>query len=132
MDRTSIIWLAFGMTTFFIAPRGTRGSSHDIGQDTVRTYVRDVAPILQQYCLSCHSTDVDNPSEYFMDDYESLLKGGKHGNPIVPGQPDSSLLYIKLLSDPPFGRQMPRGHKRITPEAVQVIHDWIQQGSVKE
>lgn len=92
------------------------------------TYARDVAPIVKTYCLSCHESDNDNPSDLYMDDFASLMKGGKHGVPVVSGKPEESSMYFKLLPDPPFGKQMPRGHKKITPEAVKIIHDWIQQG----
>ncbi len=93
------------------------------------TYERDVAPIINEYCISCHGSDNMNPSDLYMDDFQTLMKGGKHGIPVVPGNPQKSLLYTKLLPDPPFGKQMPRGHKKFTPEAVQIIHDWIQQGA---
>jgi uncharacterized membrane protein len=93
------------------------------------TYVKDVAPIVKKYCLSCHGSDNENPSDLYMDDYAMMMKGGKHGVPVVAGDAEKSNLYLKLTADPPFGKQMPRGHKKITPEAVQVIHDWIEQGA---
>lgn len=93
------------------------------------TYIKNVAPIVKTYCMSCHGSDNDNPSELYMDDYETLMKGGKHGVPVVAGKPDESAMYFKLLPEPPFGRQMPRGRKKITPEAVKLIHDWIEQGA---
>ena len=96
------------------------------------TYAKDIVPIVKTYCLGCHGSDTDNPTELYTDDYESIMKGGKHGVPIVAGKPDESTLYTKLLPEPPFGRQMPRGRKKITPEAVQTIHDWIRQGAKKE
>jgi len=95
----------------------------------IYTYSKDVEPIVKKYCMSCHGSDNENPSDLYMDDFDTLMKGGKHGVPVVPGQPEKSNMYIKLLPDPPFGKQMPRGHKKITPEAVQVIHDWIEQGA---
>jgi len=102
----------------------------DLRRDTTGfTYVQDVAPIIKSYCLSCHGSDNDNPSDLYMDDYETLMKGGKHGVPVVPGNPDQSSLYFKLLPEPPFGKQMPRGHKKITSQAVKTIHDWIEQGA---
>jgi hypothetical protein len=64
-----------------------------------------------------------------MDDYATLMKGGKHGAPVVTGKPNESPLYFKLLPDPPFGKQMPRGRKKITPEAIKMIHDWIKEGA---
>ncbi len=102
------------------------------GQTKVYTYEKDVAPIVKTYCMSCHGSDNENPSELYMDDYETLMKGGKHGVPVVAGKPDESSLYFKLLPEPPFGRQMPRGRKKITPEAVKMIHDWIEQGAKKK
>jgi hypothetical protein len=99
------------------------------GQNHHYTYVDDVAPVVKTYCLSCHSSDNDNPSELYMDDFETLMKGGKHGVPVIAGKPEESALYFKLLPDPSFGKQMPRGRKKITPDAVHVIHDWIEQGA---
>ncbi len=93
------------------------------------TYKKDIAPIIDRYCVSCHSSDETNPSDLYMDDFATLMKGGKHGVPVVSGQPEKSPLYFKLLPDPPFGKQMPRGHTKITPEAIRIIHDWIQQGA---
>jgi hypothetical protein len=93
------------------------------------TYAKDVAPILNKYCLNCHGTDTENPSELFMDDFASLMKGGKHGETVVPGKPAVSNLYLKMLPEPPFGKQMPRGHRKITQEEIQIIKDWIEQGA---
>jgi len=93
------------------------------------TFAKDIAPIVKTYCISCHGSDNDNPSELYMDDYETLMKGGKHGVPVVAGKPDESPMYFKLLPDPPFGKQMPRGRKKITPEAIKIIHSWIEQGA---
>jgi len=100
-------------------------------QEKSRTYTfaKDIAPIIEKYCMSCHGSDNENPSDLYMDDFATLMKGGKHGVPVVPGSPEKSLMYQKLEPDPPFGKQMPRGRKKITPEAVKVIHDWIEQGA---
>ncbi len=104
-------------------PHSTADSTHTY------TYTKDIAPIIDTYCISCHGSDNMSPSELYMDDFPTMMKGGKHGIPVIPGQPDKSSLYFKLLPDPPFGKQMPRGHKRITPEDVKIIHDWIQEGA---
>ena len=100
-------------------------------EDSVKTYsyAKNIAPIVKTYCLSCHGSDNENPSDLYMDDYATMMKGGKHGVPVIPGKPDESNLYLKLSAHPPFGKQMPRGHKKITPEAVKMIHDWIEQGA---
>jgi hypothetical protein len=65
-----------------------------------------------------------------MDTYESLIQGGVHGSPVVPGNADSSLLIKKLGSTPPFGRQMPLMSKeKLSDEEVTLIARWINQGA---
>ncbi len=97
------------------------------------TYVKDVAPVIKKYCLPCHSADNDNSSELVLDSLSTLRAGGKHGDPVVPGKPDESNLYLKLLDNPDFGRQMPRGKgPKPTEEDIKLIYDWILQGAKKE
>ncbi len=97
-----------------------------------RTYAKDVAPIIATYCLPCHLAENENPSGLALDSYEFMLKGGKEGVPVVAGKPEESFLYTKLTDDPPFGKQMPRGKKKMTQEEIDVIKEWIAEGAVKE
>lgn len=126
----AILFVAAGCLICFSAESTTgQEKPSKVRKPKAYTYGKDVAPVIKSYCLSCHGSDNENPSDLYMDDYETLMKGGKHGVPVVPGKPDQSNLYLKLMPDPPFGKQMPRGHKKITPEAVKMIHDWIEQGA---
>ena len=115
--------------SFSVGPISAQEQSAPADTMKIYTFEKDIAPIVGKYCMSCHGSDTMNKSDLYMDDYQTLMKGGKHGVPVVPGKPDKSLMYRKLLPDPPFGKQMPRGHKKITPEAVQIIHDWIAEGA---
>ncbi|MCU0452466.1 MAG: hypothetical protein MUE68_02320 [Bacteroidetes bacterium] len=94
-------------------------------------YAKDVAPIIKKYCLPCHLAENENPSQLSMDSYEVLMKGGEHGDIVIPGKPEKSNLYIKLLPDPPFGKQMARNRKRLSEAELKLIYDWIQQGAKK-
>lgn len=96
------------------------------------TFVKDVAPVIKKYCLPCHLEENENPSGLSMDNYELLMKGGNHGNTVIPGKPKSSNLYLKLLPDPPFGKQMARNRRKLLEEEVKLIYDWIEQGAKKE
>jgi hypothetical protein len=96
------------------------------------TYKKDVAPILDKFCVTCHTSDDDHPSELYMDTYESLMKGGKHGKAVVPGNSTESLLVQKMSENPPFGKFMPPPRKpRPTPEQAALIQAWIDQGAKK-
>jgi len=35
-----------------------------------------------------------NPSELYLESYEGLMNGGKHGKAVIPGNADSSLLVL--------------------------------------
>ena len=96
------------------------------------SYKNQVAPILRTNCLPCHTEDQMNPSELYLDSYEGIVKGGKHGTPVVAGKPDSSLLIQKLSAKPPFGDPMPL--KRKTPlgaDTLSILKRWIEQGAKK-
>jgi hypothetical protein len=108
-------------------------------QDSTKTtsasevsFSKDVAPVLDKFCATCHSSEEDHPSQLFMDSYETLMKGGKHGKAIVQGNAKESLLSQKMSDDPPFGKMMPPPRKpRPTPEQVALILAWIDQGAKK-
>ena len=96
------------------------------------SYSKDVAPVIEKFCVTCHSADEDHPSQLFMDSYESLMNGGKHGKAIVPGNSKESLLSQKMGEDPPFGKMMPPPRKpRPTDEQIALIRAWIDQGAKK-
>ncbi len=127
----TIILAGFAVVVFAASgrtPTIQEKQNHSDDQKSL-TYDKDIAPIVKTYCVNCHGEDTENPSELYMDDFGSLLKGGKHGAPIVAGKPEKSILYLKLSAEPPFGKQMPRGRKKMPPEAIQTIRDWILQGA---
>ena len=104
----------------------------DQSKSAKRTYEADVAPIVSRLCNPCHLAESENPSGLRLDTFETMIAGGEKGKPIVAGKPDESILYLKLQEDPPFGKQMPRGKKKITKEEIRVIREWIEQGALKK
>ena len=117
------------------------GKSQSSKQDTSAikpppelSYSKDVAPILGKFCASCHNEDDQHPSELYMDSYETLMKGGKHGKAIVPGNSKESLFSQKMSDTPPFGKKMPpagRNRKIPTLGQVDTLQLWIDQGAKK-
>ena len=96
------------------------------------SYTKDVAPIFEKFCATCHNADEDHPSQLFMDSYETLMKGGKHGKSIQPGNSKESLLLQKMSPDPPFGKKMPPSKKLIpTAGQIELLRQWIDQGARK-
>ena len=94
------------------------------------SYKKDVVPIFKKYCLPCHTEDQMNPSQLYLDNYDDMIKGGKHGSPIVASQPDSSFIVKKLSMEPPFGDPMPLKRKGAFPEdTLSILKKWIAQGA---
>lgn len=93
------------------------------------SYKKTIAPIFHKYCLPCHTEDQMNPSELYLDSYEGLMKGGKHGVPVVPHNADSSIMVRKINKIPPFGDPMPLKRKTPFPQdTLKILKDWINQG----
>lgn len=128
MKRGTFFWLAVSLMALLMSLSliTQQGGKKKYGFD------KDAFPIIRSYCLPCHLAENENPSGLALDNYETLMKGGNHGNTVVPGKPKESNFYLKLLPNPPFGKQMARNKKKLTEEEVKVIYDWIEQGAKKE
>ncbi len=97
---------------------------------SVVSFSRDLFPVIKKYCIVCHSRENDHPSELFLESYEDVMGEGRHGKAVVPGSAEKSILYQKLLPNPPFGRIMPPSRRiRLTPEQIELFKQWIDQGA---
>ncbi len=91
------------------------------------TYEKDVEPVLVKKCFYCHSGNVKE-AKLDMGSYEGLMKGGRHGRPIVPGKADESLLYEAAgKTKRPY--MPPKSEQPLTPEELALIKLWIDQGA---
>ena len=97
------------------------------------SFSKDIFPIIKTTCLPCHKEEDMGPSELYFDSYESMMKGGKHGSPVIAGKGDSSIIVKKLRPNPPFGDQMPDSKKipKLNEEQIKLFIDWINQGAKK-
>jgi len=105
----------------------------DIKENPLLTFTKDINPLIQKTCMPCHAESESNASELYFDSYESIFKGGKHGNPIIPGKGDSSMFVKKLLTNPPFGDQMPTPKRKpkLSEDQIKIFIEWINQGAKK-
>jgi hypothetical protein len=113
------------------------------------TYAADIAPILEVNCAPCHTTDA---AAGFNWSYDTLVTNSAITSPlaetckyiddsnrrVVPGDPDHSLLWIKLALDQHqnsangCGDHMPQegsGHI-LTTAQLDTIRRWIVQGAL--
>jgi hypothetical protein len=55
--------------------------------------------------------------------------GGGGARLVVPGDPNASLLYLKLSAAPACGDRMPQGASPLTAAQVEMVRSWIAAGA---
>jgi len=84
-----------------------------------------IKPILQTKCYSCHGSNKQK-GKLRMDNPEALLKGGKDGKVIVPGNADQSEIIKRLLLPVDNQDHMPPKEKpQPTEGQIALLHWWI-------
>lgn len=92
-------------------------------------YAQQINPILDANCVSCHGQSKTSGG-LRLDSYDALIKGGKGGPVIVAGQPDKSLLLIRVTLPPSDKEFMPaEGKPPLHAEEIAYLRAWIQQGA---
>ena len=83
------------------------------------SYEKDVEPILVNKCAFCHSGNLKE-GKLDMATYETLLKGGKRGTPLVPGKSAESLIHkLAGKSEKPF--MPPKSEEPLTPQQLAAL-----------
>src|SRR5262245_3822262 len=82
-------------------------------------YENDVEPIFVKKCSFCHSGNVKE-ARLDLGSYEGLMKGGKRGKSIVPGNADGSLLY-QVSGKMRRPMMPPKSETPLTPEEYALI-----------
>jgi WD40 repeat protein len=98
-----------------------------LNRTTLVVYEKEIEPILINKCAFCHSGNIKE-GKLDMESFESLMKGGKRGVPIVPGKSAESLL-VKLCGKTQKPTMPPKSEEPLTPQELALIKLWIDQGA---
>ena len=93
---------------------------------------REVRPILAKNCFACHGQDEAKRAKGLrLDRREAAVKPLKSGEKaIVPGDPDSSELILRVTEEDETLRMPPRkSGSRLTAAEVDVLTRWIGEGA---
>ena len=112
---------------FGLAPKAPAAAAKALPDQLV--FADLVAPILERRCAQCHK-EGKSKGGLRMDSHELLMKGGKKGPVIAPGEAAKSQL-VKLTELPPddLDHMPPAGKPQPTPEELTVLKWWIDQGA---
>src|SRR5580765_2790197 len=100
------------------APAATAAQSATLFETSVR-------PVLAANCYDCHGEE--RMGGLRVDSREGLLKGGKSGPAIVPGDPEKSLIIQAVRQTQAL--KMPKGG-RLKPAEVEALTEWVKAGAV--
>ena len=91
-------------------------------------YKRDIFPILAESCFECHGPRTQE-GDLRLDTREGLFTGKPDALPVIPGDPDTSLLLelCQLPSDDPDF--MPKDGEPLSKLQLALLHAWIVQGA---
>src|SRR3954452_13433754 len=99
------------------AARGQNSSAVD--------FARDIQPLLTETCMGCHSGS-EAQAGLQVHTRDELMKGGKSGPGVVPGDGAGSLLELKMQGQK--GVRMPPSGPPVSPEVIARIRKWIDEG----
>mgnify|MGYP001788428231 FL=1 len=92
-------------------------------------YADIVAPILERRCVQCHK-EGKAKGKFRMDTYELLVKGGKEGSGLEPGNSAESNILIRIgLPEDDEEHMPPEGKSDIEDPEVAVLKWWIDNGA---
>jgi hypothetical protein len=98
------------------------------GADQEPDFGRDVRPLLAKHCFTCHGPDPDaRESDLRLDQRLPAVADLGGYAALVPGDPESSELMIRVTSDDEDLR-MPPGESPLTEDEIEILRTWIEAG----
>jgi mono/diheme cytochrome c family protein len=98
---------------------------------TPEFYTSQVKPIFQANCFRCHG-GFNHRGGLNLETRAGMLKGGKDGPVLVPGDPAKSLLVrlIRHEGPPNDAKPMPPKSPRLSDADIATVTRWIQAGAI--
>ena len=87
------------------------------------SFSKDVYPIFEASCIKCHG--VEKVSRGLdLTSYEKTMTGSVKGPVVLPGDAENSLLVNLTVEG-----KMPKQGAKLTPEQVEIVRNWVNQGA---
>lgn len=110
-----------------------RGLDEPAPDDPARARARDlfrktVRPVLEAKCFACHGEGEELEGELDLTTREAMIRGGKGGPALVPGDPLASPIYQAMRRTDE--RMMPpKERDGLLPREVDAFKAWIDAGA---
>lgn len=115
---------ARSLAIIFLSLGTTAGAAERV--DPKERFESKIRPLLAHNCYACHTRTKLGGLQ--VDSREGLLKGGKSGPAIVPGEPDQSLLIQAVRYSHANLKMPPAG--RLSDAELEQMEAWVREGAV--
>ncbi|MEW4565761.1 DUF1553 domain-containing protein [Bremerella sp. JC770] len=122
-DILSPIRLVFGALLVSIS------ASLTIAAEEKVDFATQIRPILSDRCFHCHGPDGQSrAADLRLDEQEAA-----HDYAIVPGDPESSEVFVRMTShDPDLRMPPPDSNRSVSKQEIALIRRWIEEGAEYE
>jgi len=117
--------IALGLLSLAVSFQVRTAAAAGARPDDSISYYHQIKPLLNQACTGCHKPE-KTKGDLDLTGVSPILKGGKHGASVVPGEPNKSKLIEMVSGDDP---DMPQDADPLKPEQLSLLTRWIQQGA---
>jgi hypothetical protein len=95
------------------------------------SYSKAVQPILSKNCSECHAPGKPGLDASGLDttSYASLMKGGKFGALVKPGDAFTSALNMLVEGRAHPSIRMPHGKEKLPAADIETLKSWVNQGA---
>jgi len=111
-----------------VAPvRGVDAPAPDKAQ--LEFFEKKIRPLLAENCYKCHSTESGkSKGGLTLDTREAMLRGGKDGEILKPGDPAASRMLVAVSYEDPDLQMPPKGEK-LSAQQIADLTEWIKMGA---
>ncbi len=125
MDRIDFFGCRLMRNVFFIGL--VLGMSSAISADEPVDFARDIQPIFQKHCITCHGSEKQE-SGLRLDSPRFVKQGGDRGAAFAAGKSAESLLYQSITGKGDVS-EMPAEGPKLNPDQIALIRRWIEEGA---
>jgi mono/diheme cytochrome c family protein len=95
------------------------------------SYAKEVQPILTKNCSECHAPGQQGFTASGLDttSYEMLMKGGKYGALVKPGDAFTSAFNMLVEGRVDKSIKMPHGRKKLSDDELAILKTWVNEGA---
>ena len=124
--RWGVHFIAALIFAFFSLLAANQASAAELPKrpDAELRFEPDILPLLKAKCARCHGAS-EPKADLNLTNSAKVLQGGDSGPAVVPGQPETSLLYEKIHN----GTMPPDKKERLAEFEVELVRRWIAAGA---